>query len=151
MPAAPSSWGVCGFLLPEWRSLAWRPGGLFPKLMDVPAAFPLAAKLSTCPGDTHRTLTWLVTQTVSDKVWPSTASTYGIHLKKKYRCARPLPPLWLAETEGRWCRHTHSTLQVHKRTHVCRSLMYWCGPPVRSVPLPGSCPSYLPHRSPTHD
>lgn len=83
-----------------------RAGGLFPKLMDVPAAFPLAAKPSTCPGDTHRTLTWLVTQTVSDKVWPSTASTYGIHLKKKVQMSTS-PSSALAS------RNRRSLVQAH--------------------------------------
>lgn len=43
----------------------------------------------------------------------------------------------LVETNIHWCRHTHSTLQVHKHTHIWKCPEFWQTPSVFLASLPG--------------
>lgn len=109
-----------------------QPGAQGPRLRDAAAAFPFAGSTSSkaelgSQRHTHRTGTWPVTQTATQKVLPSTVSTYRTRLKHKHRQPNPLLLLgW--QRQKVTSAGTQTTLQYH------------CLDPR---------PSCLPHGSPT--
>ena len=67
---------------------------------------------------TQRTLTQLVTRTAMDKALPATAPTYRTHTNTRVDSQVPSSSWAGRDRRSLVQAHAHSTLQVHKHTHL---------------------------------
>lgn len=110
--------------------------GSLPRLRDAVASFLFAGTTSNSAvhlsqRQTHRQ-TERLTHIHSER-WHGQSWSHRCH-----RQGTAFNSPWAAEVGGHWCRHTDSTLQVHKHMHIWGSLGYQQGPFVQLAPLPAS-------------